>query len=178
MQLRLFWLIALIGTLCGFAFNASALQSDRNQPISIEADEAEFDFETGMRTYIGNVSVIQGSLEIRGDRIEVRFKGDEIDTATAYGKPATFKQRPDGKDEDVRGRAPKMVFKQKQNRLFMYKNAVLVQTPNTIRSREIQYDLTTSKMIVKGGAGTTKEPGKKPGRARIVIQPSSEKPKP
>ena len=40
---------------------AAALESDRNQPATVEADEVEYDFRTGVRTYTGNVIVEQDS---------------------------------------------------------------------------------------------------------------------
>ncbi len=36
-----------------------ALNSDRNEPATVEADEVEYDFRTGVRTYKGNVVVIR-----------------------------------------------------------------------------------------------------------------------
>ena len=35
-----------------------ALEGDRDQPATVEADEVEYDFRTGKRTYKGNVIVV------------------------------------------------------------------------------------------------------------------------
>lgn len=166
-----FW--GWLGILCLTAAQAFALSTDKNQPAIIDADGVEMDFRTGIRTYTGNVTVKQGSLLIRADKIVVRYKDEKLQTATAYGKPATFKQRPDGKTEDVRGRAPKMVLDEIGRRLHMYQSATLIQGKDEIHSKEIHYNMDTSKMIVKGGAAPAE--GKKAGRARIVIQPKSQK---
>ncbi len=40
-----------------------ALESDRDQPALIEADEVELDFGSGQRIYRGNVSIKQGTIE-------------------------------------------------------------------------------------------------------------------
>jgi lipopolysaccharide export system protein LptA len=161
---------------------AQALKSDRDQPVSIDADNMEIDMETGVRTYTGNVVVTQGTLVIRGDKIVVRYNDGAVKDATSYGKPATFKQRPDGKDEDVKGRAPKMYLDKVANILFMYQDAVLLQGKDTIRGKEIQYNIDTNKMTVKSGrqkasasaseGGAEVETGES-GRARIVIQPKN-----
>jgi lipopolysaccharide export system protein LptA len=162
--------------LCFTATPVFALKSDKNQPVVIDADNMEIDMQSGVRIYTGNVTVKQGSLVIHGDKIVVRYKDDKVDTATAYGKPAKFRQRPEGKDQDVRGRAPKMILDETRNKMFMYQNAVLIRGSDNIHSREIHYNMTTDKMTVKGGAtastggAKTTQPSK-PGRAHIVIQP-------
>jgi lipopolysaccharide export system protein LptA len=174
---------ALTLAVCLFlAGPAQALESDRNQPVSIDADNMEIDMQTGVRTYTGNVVVTQGTLVIRGDKIVVRYNEGLVKDATSYGKPATFKQRPDGKDEDVKGRAPKMYLDKVANKLFMYEDAVLVQGKDTIHGKEIVYNITTNKMTVKSGrqkaTPSTAKAGSEvqtteSGRARIVIQPKN-----
>jgi lipopolysaccharide export system protein LptA len=163
---------------------AQALKSDRDQPVSIDADNMEIDMETGVRTYTGNVVITQGTLVIRGDKIVVRYDDGTVKDATSFGKPATFKQRPDGKDEDVKGRAPKMYLDKVADKLFMYEDAVLIQGKDTIHGKEIHYNLATNKMTVKSGrqkasasastpAGSAKVETSESGRARIVIQPKN-----
>jgi lipopolysaccharide export system protein LptA len=119
---------------------------------------------------------------IRGDKIVVRYNDGTVKDATSYGKPATFKQRPDGKDEDVKGRAPKMYLDNVASILYMYQDAVLIQGKDTIRGKEIQYNIGTNKMTVKSGRqkttasapkGGTEVQTTESGRARIVIQPKN-----
>ena len=158
-----------------------ALSSDRDQVAVIEADEVEFDFRTGVRTYKGNVVVEQGTLRIRGDKLIVHYKDEAMEKATAWGTPAMFQQRPDGKNEDVVGKGRKIILNQTNNTLTLYTNASLKQGPDTARGEEIVYKMDSDKMTVKGGRQTTKTkraaaPGEaaepsKPGRSRIIIKP-------
>lgn len=164
---------------------AQALESDRDQPATIEADEVEFDFRNGTRTYKGDVVVVQGTLRITGDKLVIRYtEGDEqIETATSWGNPATFKQRPDGKDQDVYGEGNEIVLNEIENTLTLIENAVMTQAGNTAKGNRIVYDMTSDKMTVKGmrrqQAGGSEEAGGEAeetgdGRARVIITPEDQ----
>lgn len=164
---------------------AQALESDRDQPATIEADEVEFDFRNSTRTYKGDVVVVQGTLRITGDKLVIRYtEGDEqIETATSWGNPATFKQRPDGKDQDVYGEGNEIVLNEIENTLTLIENAVMTQAGNTAKGNRIVYDMTSDKMTVKGmrrqQAGGSEEAGGEAeetgdGRARVIITPEDQ----
>lgn len=166
---------------------AVALESDRNEPATVEADEVEYDFRTGVRTYKGNVVVTQGTLRITGDKLEVIYKDEELQSATAWGRPASFKQRPDGKDQDVVGKGNRIVLDQLSNTLTLFEQASLQQGPDVANGDEIVYNITDEKLSIKGRAATqvqpegsgeagTEEEPKKPARAKVVITPQSANP--
>lgn len=177
-------ILTLIGTvfLGCHALSAHALSSDRSQPATIEADEVEFDFRTGTRTYEGNVIVIQGTLRVTGDRMEVQYDQDseQIETATSWGQPATFKQRPDGKEDDVYGEGDTIILNEIENTLTLIDNASLTQAGNTAKGREIVYDMAMDKMTVKGmrrqqpDDGETAATDEETGRARVIITPDEQ----
>ena len=154
-----------------------ALQSDREKPAVIEADEVELDFNTGERIYKGNVVVEQGTLLIKGDKMVVKYKEDKMETATAWGNPASFKQRPDGKDQDVLGKGRIIVLNQIQNTLTLTSNASLKQGTDWANGEIIIYNMDTDKMTIKSTGGGSKkakadaESGKKK-RARVIIMPA------
>lgn len=166
-----------------FCLQAHGLSTDRDQPATIEADEVEFDFNTGERTYIGNVIVLQGTLKITGDKIVVQYKNDELESATSWGSPATFKQRPDGKDEDVYGEGNTIVLNEIKNTLTLIEDASLTQGPNTAHGSKIVYNMGTDKLRVKGftqtpsdqqGEGEDGVTKTESGRAKVVIKPGSQ----
>ncbi|MDZ7842219.1 MAG: lipopolysaccharide transport periplasmic protein LptA [Gammaproteobacteria bacterium] len=177
--------VTLITTLLLSAPAALALESDNSQPATIEADEVEFDFRTGTRTYKGDVVVVQGTLRITGDKLVVQYgeQEDQIESATSWGNPATFKQRPEGKDEDVYGEGNEIVLDEIENTLTLIENALMTQAGNTARGKTIVYDMTTDKMTVKGmarqqqaetGDGEDAEPETTDGRARVTISPTEQ----
>lgn len=129
-----------------------ALSTDRDQPAEIEADDIEFDFKKGIRTYLNNVLVVQGTLRLKADKVVAIYKNDDLDNATAWGSLARFKQRPDGKEDDVEGWARKIVVNQKENTLTLIGKAALKQGADTARGETIIYNMATDTLQVKGGA--------------------------
>ena len=176
--------LILSGLLC--ISNALALDSDKNAPVTINADTTSIDFRTGQRVLTGNVEITQGTLNIRANKVVLIYKGDDIDTATAYGKPVKFKQIPEGQTEMVHGEGKTLKLKQAKNLITLKDNAKITQGSNTITGKVIYYNTQTSKMTVKGqSAASQKSSAKKAtsdkaavskkesGRTRIVIQPGS-----
>lgn len=162
-----------------------ALSSDRNQPATIEADEVEFDFRTGKRTYKGNVVVIQGTLRVTGDKMVVQYSNEnqQIESATTWGEPATFKQRPDGKEHDVYGEGQEIILNEIENTLTLIEDALMRQAGNTAKGRKIVYDMATDKMTVKGlrqqqqqqqAEGEEDATQTEDGRARVIITPEEQ----
>jgi len=178
--------IGLVGLF--FSNHAIALESDKNAPVAIDADNTSIDFRTGKRVLTGNVEITQGTMNIKADKIVLIYKGDDIDTATAYGKPVKFKQLPEGHKEMVYGEGKTLKLEQAKDLITLKKNAKLTQGANIAMGKIIYYNMKTSKMTIKGQSSgkkkktsgtkqspTSKTAGKKSesGRTRIVIQPGS-----
>ena len=138
-----------------------ALKSDRDQPADIEADDIEFDFQKGTRTYVDNVLAIQGTLRLKADKLHAVYKDGELDTATLWGSLARFKQRPDNKPDDVEGWAKKIVVDQKANTLTLVGQAALRQGGDTARGDTIVYNMANDTLKVRG-AGQLGTKGAKP----------------
>ncbi len=172
--------------------HAIALDSDKNAPVTIDADTTSIDFRTGQRVLTGNVEITQGTLNIKANKIVLIYKGDEIDTVTAFGNPVKFKQLPEGHKEIVYGEGQTLKLEQAKDLITLIKNAKVRQGTNIITGKIIYYNMKTSKMTIKGQSsgkkkktGTAKQSssnkiagkasGKKSesGRTRIVIQPGS-----
>ena len=132
--------------------HAAALSTDRDQPAEIEADDIEFDFQKGTRTYINNVLIVQGTLRLKADKVTAIYKGNDLDNATAWGSLARFKQRPDGKEHDVEGWAKKIIVNQKANTLTLIGKASLKQGPDTARGETIVYNMANDTLSLRGGA--------------------------
>ena len=85
------WLASLL--LCSLAaVPGYALESDRDQPIHITADQALRDESRGHTVYSGNVLMIQGSMELEADRLTIFHRQEEADKFVAKGKPARMRQ--------------------------------------------------------------------------------------
>lgn len=144
-----------------------ALSSDRDQPMLIEADQAELDDAKGISTYRGNVKVTQGTLVLTGDVMAVHMQSGDVEKVVIDGKPATYRQRPDGKDKDVNAQSLRMEYFANPERIVLTKEAEVQQGGDILRSERIVYDV--EKDHVSAGAV-------KPGsdnRVHITIQPRS-----
>jgi len=158
----------------------SALSTDKDQPIEIEADYAELRKNERLTLYTGNVVVTQGSIRMWGDKLTVNYdENDDLKDAFLEGKPAHFKQRPDGRDEDFEGEALRMEYHAKDERLHLIDQAKLTQGRSVFTGPLIVYDTRNSILTGQGRPTTTvdgEKGEKKPtGRVRVVIPPKAKK---
>lgn len=144
-----------------------ALSSDRDQPMMIEADRVELDDAKGISIYTGNVRVTQGTLVLTGDRMVVHNKGDDIDKVLMDGNPATYKQRPDGKEQDVHAHSKRMEYYTNPQQIILLGEAEVNQAGDVLRSERIVYDVVNDQV----NAGTDKPDD----RVIITIQPKPKK---
>ena len=114
-----------------------ALVNDRKQAINLEADNADIDDLKGISVYSGNVILTQGSMVIKSNKLTFYHdKKRKLDRAVAKGikgKPATFKQRPEGKKVDFRAHANTIVYYLKKDKIHLLKQAYIKQGGDTFR---------------------------------------------
>lgn len=155
--------------LCGS--EVLALSTDKDQPIQVEADGMEVDEGKGITTYSGNVVVIQGSIRLTADKVYIFQSEGNTDRLEAVGKPAYFQQRPDGKDEDVKGNSLRMEYDTNSELLDMIGDAVLFPGDgHKLTSQHITYDRV--KAVMKAGAAVAGEKTPvKSGRVQTTLAP-------
>lgn len=142
---------------------AAALSSDREQPMYVEADRADIDDKRGISVYRGNVKINQGTLQLTADELTVHTNDGDITQAIAIGKPATYRQRPDNKPQDVEAESLRMEYYAVEQKIILLQKAEVRQAGDTFRSERIHYDIAQDKVNAGDGA-----PG---DRVRITIQP-------
>lgn len=175
--LRLHLLAA--AALAGVAWPAGALDSDKRQPATLEADDFEFDLEAGVRIYRGNVVFRQGSMHLDCDALVTHYDDDnELEKGVCTGRPGRFKQRPEGQAADVHGHALSITLDNHNRWVILDGEAEVEQAGDRIRGRRITYDLRTKKARVTGAAGAAAGPsGDAAGqRPRLILQPRNEQP--
>ena len=150
---------------------SSGLTGDRSQPVNIEADRATLNEKTGNSVYEGNVYLQQGTLVLQGSKMTVQLNDNTIDTLILTGDPATYRQRPDGKESDQHAEAGRIEFHAKEERIILLENARVWQSGDKeLRSDRIVFDLKSN--TVNAGSN-------KPGdRVHITLQPGSKQNKP
>jgi lipopolysaccharide export system protein LptA len=144
------------------------LAADRNQPIQLEADRVMVDDAKQLATFTGNVVLTQGSLVIRGDRMEVRQDKQGFRQGTTWGNLAYFRQKRPGSDDLIEGWAERIEFDGRTDRVQMFNRALLKRGADEVRGNYISYDATTELFQASGGS-----PGAKTGdgRVRAILQP-------
>lgn len=141
----------LLGVAMLFQIPTHALKSDSEQPAFVDAEEVDMDFKTGKRIYRGNVLVRQGTLRIEADQITTTHKDGVLQIAVAIGKPAIFRQRPDGKDHDVVGKGLRIELDHPNEIITLHKNARVEQNQDSIAGETIVYNMSTDQLKVRGG---------------------------
>jgi lipopolysaccharide export system protein LptA len=127
-----------------------ALDSDREHPAIIDAQDIEIDFATGRWIYRGDVTIQQGTLHMMADEIHLFFDDDVLQRAIAHGRPAVFRQQPEGSDHLVRGQAQTIEIDEIENVAIFSGEAKLEQHRDTITGEIIIYYMETEKMTVRG----------------------------
>lgn len=151
--------ILLLPSLC------SALSSDKDQPLHLEADSVEIDDATGISVYLGNVIVTQGSLKLWAEKMRIHRKNGRTEKIVTHGNPARFRQLMDDSQEEVRGRAKRAELYPEKDELLLFDEAVVEQGKDQFRSDRIIFQ--RSKSLVKAGASAQ---GKE--RVHVIIEPS------
>lgn len=149
------------------ALPVSALTSDRQQPIQLEADRAELDEAHGVSVYTGNVVVIQGTMRLAGDKVTVYTVDGAPQRMVTQGNPAKFRQRPDGKSDDVIATARELEHLIEQDLLKLRGDALVVQAGDRFRGDRMEYNIATDKLDARTDQGSDT-------RVMITLQPRNQ----
>tara|TARA_R110002072_G_scaffold2252_3_gene18625 strand:+ start:7165 stop:7689 length:525 start_codon:yes stop_codon:yes gene_type:complete len=152
------------------------LTSDRDQPISIEADSAFVDDANGVTIYEGNAFITQGTLNIAADKVKVIMSDSEVIEIIASMTPvskglAHYEQVPDDDEALVSADAKTITYFIQEEKLHLAGKAHLEQTMNKFSGELLYYNMTTGVVDLKGG----KKQGNESGRVSITLQPKKKK---
>ena len=158
----------LLIAIAGWCALATALPSDRQQPIKIESDRATQDDKKGITVYEGSVVIRQGTIKINADKVTVYSDNNQVDKIICVGKPAHYQQRPNLEDGLVFASGDTIEYYLASDKIALLTNASLEQNGTTITGDKINYDLKAE--VVKATAG-----GNKRERIQMIIPPSNQK---
>ena len=154
---------------------AWAERADREKPVNLEADRVDLDDAKKEAVFEGNVTLTQGTLQIKADKIIVKQDADGFQYGIAYGSPAHFRQKREGFDDFIEGFGDRLEYDGKADKMQLFTNARIQRGRDEVRGDYIAYNAITEFFQVIGGGKTAATPGNPQGRVRAVIQP---KPKP
>lgn len=143
-----------------------AIPSDRNQPITLEAERATFNEKTGVTTYSGNVVIQQGTLKLQAGSLVAHLnQSNKITSVQATGSPAKFQQQMDAKGSIARGEGRTISYNAETGIIKLSGKAFLSQNGATFRGENLSYSMSKGDIQANGGG--------QGGRIKIVIPPSA-----
>ena len=150
------------------AAQAHARESDLDQPVDIRADRSRYDERAGLQVLEGNVEIVQGTMLIRADRIEVSLQGGRLARIEGNGSPLVFEQDNEV-GERMRGSAERIVYDAIAGSLVLEGAATLAQPRQQLQSERIVFDTRTQTVSAEGGPSSGD--GQSPGRVTIRLDP-------
>lgn len=157
--------LSLIACLFASA-QALALSTDREQPVYIDSDSQQLDMQSNKVTFLGDVKLKQGSININADKIVVTRDPNDgsIKQIEGFGNVATFSQLTDD-GKTLHGEAKELYYDVNKDQLTMIDKAILAQDDSEIRGNHIRYHISSQKLIADG-----KQKG---DRVSTVLQPQA-----
>lgn len=156
-----------------WSHGAMAEQADRDKPVQLEADRVLIDDARQFKSFEGRVFLIQGTLNIHADRIEVREDKEGYQHLTATGHPAKFRQRYEGSEEYAEGYGERIEYDTRAETVDFYDQARVKRGQDEVLGAHITYSTKTEVFKARGDETSTK-PGNE--RVRAVLQPKRDKP--
>ncbi len=102
--------------------------SDRNEPMEIRSDNSDSNMADNSESVLkGNVTITQGTLEIKSDRGVVHRGKDEIEKVTLTGIPVFMKQVNDN-GELMTPQAATIVYNLKADVILFSGSAIIVHS--------------------------------------------------
>jgi lipopolysaccharide export system protein LptA len=144
---------------------AWAEKADREKPVNLEADRVTIDDGKQLAIFEGNVVLTQGTLVIRGNRMEVRQDKEGFKSGITWGSPAHFRQKREGFDEYIEGWAERLEYDGRVQFMQMFNRALLTRGQDEVRGNYISYDGRTEFFQVTGGGAQAAAPDNPDGRA-------------
>jgi lipopolysaccharide export system protein LptA len=146
---------------------AHAEKADRDKPVNLEADTVTLDDVRKISVYQGNVILNQGTMMLRADRVQVTQNAGGLDKVSATGRPVSFRQKVDGREEFIEGFADRIEFDNVSGQLELIGQAQLRRGSDELRGAQISYNANTEfyKVVGQPDAQTPS------GRVRAVIRP-------
>ena len=161
-------ILVLIALLASYPYSY-AEKADRDKPIEIEADTMTVDDAKSTSIYTGDVILTQGTLLIRADELIVRQDKQGFQHSTSLGSPTTFKQKMEGSEEYIQGRALRIEYDGHMDKIHLYKNAEVKRGKDIVVGDYITYDANAE---VAQAMSSKTENGKK-GRTKAIIKPKN-----
>jgi lipopolysaccharide export system protein LptA len=162
MKLREMFLSVMGFVLLALPSALPALQTDRQQPLEVNADSTDGTLGDGLATLQGNVEIRQGSLLIQSDIAQVEKVDGRVRRFELNGNPVRLQQEIEGEGV-VSAEALKIDYMVATGIVTLTGAADVVHPQYHISGEVLEYDMNTQHFKGSGGDGN--------GRIRIQLDP-------
>jgi lipopolysaccharide export system protein LptA len=140
----------------------AALESDRKQPLEVNADATEGTLGDGKAILYGNVVIHQGSLLVRADVAEVEKVEGRVRRVVLTGKPVHLEQEIE-EEGLVQADALKIEYEVATGIITLTGSATVIHPQYHVSGEVLKYDMNLQHFQGNGGDGN--------GRIRIELDP-------
>ena len=173
--------LLMVGLLC-LAGSVRAEKADRSKPMNIEADALRYDDLKQISVFTGRVVLSKGTIQIRGERLEVRQDPEGYQRGVATGtpdKPAFFRQKREALDEFIEGEGETITYDGRADTITFARHAQLRRLRGNVVADEITggnivYENLTDVFTVDGVAKNGPSGALGTGRVRVMLTPKPE----
>ena len=137
-------------------------------PIRISADEATRSELEGITRYLGNVVLVQGSITISANALEIDQANAEQIKIIATGSPATFAQPESGKEPAIDAKAKTIRYEQVARKVILEQDARIQRGDSVISGPMIEYFIDEKRVQAGQDANQPKS------RVEVVIPASGD----
>jgi len=142
--------------------HSMSLESDRKQPLEINADATEGTLGDGKAVLSGNVEIRQGSMLVQADVAEVEKVDGRVRYVVLTGKPVHLEQEIE-EEGLVQANALRIEYEVATGIITLTGAAEVVHPQYHVSGEELKYDMNLQHFQGSGGDGN--------GRIRIQLDP-------
>lgn len=156
------------------ALPAHAEKADRDKPVNIDADRMTVDDKNKVHIFEGNVTLTQGTLIIRSEKLVVTQDVDGFQRGVATGGSnglAHIRQKREGKDEWMDGEGERIEHDNKLEQSELFVRAWVRSGKDEVHGEYIFIDGKTENYLATSGPNGTAV-DTKGGRVRAILQSS------
>lgn len=162
--------------------SAFALEADNQQPMNIQANQAEFNPETRIATYTGKVQLTQGSLKVKAYQLTIhQQENGEIHKVIARGKQERvhIQQKPSPEAPLVHALAMHAEYFASEQEILLKEQAEVENGNDRFTGDSIRYNLQSRSIKAWGETTSQDTPttdSKPSNQVKIILYPQGVQP--
>ncbi|WP_340678048.1 lipopolysaccharide transport periplasmic protein LptA [Paraglaciecola sp.] len=143
-------------------------KEDFSKTIEIASQQSFLDRIAKTSVYRGNVSITQGTLELKAEEMQIdASNGEDKEVFVATGTPAQYSQQQEN-GTMVYARANKIEYHRETRTLSLEGNAEVEQNSSSVKGNSIVFNMELEQIMAQGQ-------NQEDGRVITILQPENKK---